>query len=105
MPQYAILQSHPANICPMTNKAVRDFAMKMLGKRKSIAKKLKVKIVMELHLDPNHKAFLLLDAPTAEAARDFLVLAGYTHYTENEFHLVTPIEEMLKQVDQIPTIY
>jgi hypothetical protein len=89
----------------MTNKAVRVFALKMLGKREAIAKKLKVKIVMELHLDPNHKAFLLLEAPTAEAVRDFLVLAGYMHYTENEFYLVTPVQELLKQVDQIPTIY
>jgi hypothetical protein len=105
MPQYAILQSHPANICPMTNKAVREFALKMFDQKAAIAKQLNVKILLELHLDPNHKAFMLLEAPTAEAARDFLVEAGYLHYTENEFHLVTPVDELVKMAENMPTLY
>lgn len=105
MPQYAILQSHPANICPMTNKGVRAFAKATFAKEPELAKRLGVKVIMNLHLDPNHKAFLLLEAPNAEAARDFLVQGGYTHFTECEFHLAMPVSEILKHVDEMPTIY
>ena len=105
MPQYAVLQHHSPDICPMTNKTVRNFAKEMAPKWPEIAKKLGVKIVMNIHLDPDHKAFLLLDAKSAEAARDFLAQSGFVHFTRMDFYLVTPIEELLKQADSMPTIY
>jgi len=105
MPQYAVIHSHDADICPMTNKKVRDFAMKMFPSYEPLAKKLGVKVIMELHLDPDHKAFTLFEAKSAEAVRDYLVQAGYTHYTRTEFYLVTPVSELLKHADEMPTIY
>lgn len=105
MPQYAVIQSHEADICPMTNKRVREFAMKTFSSHEALAKKLGVKVLMELHLDPDHKAFALFEAKSAEAVRDYLVQAGYTHYSRTEFHLVTPVSELLKHADEMPTIY
>ena len=32
MPRYAVLQSHPPDNCPMTNQAVRAFALEHLSK-------------------------------------------------------------------------
>ncbi len=56
MPQYAIIGSHPAADCPLTNQAVRDF----------------------------------------------LFQGGFAHFLELDFHLVTPIEELLHHMDQLP---
>jgi hypothetical protein len=105
MPEYAVLQSHPPDNCPMTNKAVREFAMKQIPKNPALAKKLGVKVKMEIHLDPDHQAFILFEAPNAEAVRDYLMQAGYMHYSRISFHLVTPVEELLQQAEKVPTIY
>lgn len=105
MPQYAVIQSHPPDNSPLTNKAVRAFCKKAYPQSKALAKRLGVKTLLDIHLDPNHKAFMLFEARTAETVRDFLVQAGYMHFVEIEFHLVTPIEELYKHIDEPPTVY
>ncbi len=64
-----------------------------------------IKVLSYDHLDPDHKALLRLEAPTAETARDFLLDAGFVHFTQMDFYLVTPVQELLKKVEKIPTIY
>ena len=105
MPQCAVIQSHPPDNCPMMNGAVRESVMKQFPKNGALAKKLGVKIKEELHLDPDHDAFIPLEAPNAEAVRDYLAQGGYTHFSNLEFHLVTPIEELLKSSEEFPTTY
>jgi hypothetical protein len=105
MPQYVIEHTHPPDNCPLTNKAVREFMKQNFPKHPEIGRKLGVKKVWELHLDPDHKAITLLEAPTAEAVRDFLVQGGYMHFTDMRFHLVTPVEELIKHADEMPTIF
>ncbi len=105
MPQYAVIQSHPPDNCPLTNKAVREFVMSQFPKNGALAKKLGVKVKEELHLDPDHKAFILFEAANAEAVRDYPMQGGNAHFSNLDFHLVTPIEELLKQSERFPTIY
>jgi hypothetical protein len=105
MPQYAAIGSHPPDTCPLTNKAVRDFAKKAYAQLPKLAQQLGVKVLLDIHLDPGHKAFMLFEASNAEAVRDLLVRAGFTHFLDIEFHLVTPISEILKHVDEMPTLF
>lgn len=58
-----------------------------------------------IHLDPAHKGLMLLESASAETVRDFLVQAGFFHFLDNELYLVTPIAELLKDMDKVPTIY
>jgi len=48
---------------------------------------------------------MLLEAPTAQAARGFLVFGGFTHFSDAEFHLVSQISELLKHAEEMPTLY
>jgi hypothetical protein len=105
MPRYAILQSHPPDNCPMTNRAVREFAMEHLPKIDEYASNHGVRVLAFDHLDPAHRALLLLEAPTAEAARDFVFDAGFVHFTEMEFFLVTPVAELLQRAADMATIF
>jgi hypothetical protein len=105
MPQYAILQSHPPDNCPLTNKAVREFVMSRMPNLDQYAAKHGVTVNANHHLDPAHRALLLLEAPTAEAARDFVTEAGFMHYTNMEFFLVTPVAELVRQAADFPTVY
>lgn len=105
MPQYAAIGSHPPDNCPMTNKAVRAFAKKTYAQLPELSKRYGVKVLSDIHLDPGHKAFMLFEAPSAEAVRDFLVMGGFTHFLDIEFYLVTPIKEILAHADEIPTLF
>jgi hypothetical protein len=89
----------------MTNKAVREFAKKTYARLPKLAKQLDVKVLMDIHLDPNHRAFMLFEAPSAEAVRDLLAQAGFMHFLAIDFHLVTPIKEILAHADEMPTIF
>jgi len=105
MPQYALIGTHPPNVCPMSNKAAREMSKKAYEQLPVLSKKLNVKLLLDLHLDPNHKAFMLFEAPTAEAVRDLVTMAGFLYYLDFDFHLVTPISEILILADKMPTIY
>ncbi len=105
MAQYAILGRHEANGCPMASKGAREAAMKAYAALEELSHKHHVKLVQDLHLDPSHKAFMLFEAPSAEAVRDVLLMAGFGSYLDLELFLVTPIAELLPRAAQFPTFY
>lgn len=105
MPQYAVLLSHPPDDCPLTNLAVREFVKKNMPQLQNLARQTSIKILLFIHLDPSHKAFMLFEAPSAEAVRDLLYKGGLFHFGELEFHLVTSVDDLLKKADDFPTLY
>ena len=105
MPQYALIGTHPPDVCPLSNKASRENDEKSVRPASSLCKKLNAKLLLDLHLDPNHKGFMLFEAPTAEAVRDLVTMSGFMYYLDLDFHLVTPISSILKHVDEMPTIF
>jgi hypothetical protein len=48
---------------------------------------------------------MLFEAPTAEAVRDIVTMSGFMYYLDLDFHLVTPIADILKHVDEMPIIF
>lgn len=105
MPQYAVISYHGPSECPLNNKAVREWAVTALPKLPEIAEKLGVKILLNVHLDPAHKALMLCEGPSAEAVRDMLFTGGWITFTNMELYLVTPLEELLKRANEFPMIY
>ncbi len=65
----------------------------------------KAKLVLDLHLDPNHKAFMLFEAPSAEAVRDVVMMSGLGSFLDCDFHLVTSIPDTLKLLGNFPILY
>jgi hypothetical protein len=105
MAQYALIGRHPASGCPMTSKGAREAAKKVYENLEANLKQHHVKLLLDIHLDPNHKAFMLFEAANAESVRDFAMETGLASFLELDFHLVTPIPELLKKQGGIPTIY
>lgn len=89
----------------MTSKAARELAMKAYGGMEAMLKQKHMKLVADLHLDPNHMAFMLFDAPSAETVRDLLMESGLAGFLDLNLHLVTPIPELLKKAGDMPTVY
>lgn len=105
MPQYAVIGRHEANGCPMTSKGAREAAMKAYAALDELLKQKHVKLLSDLHLDPSHKAFMLFEAPSAEAVRDVLLHSGLGSFLDFDFHLVTPIGELLPKASGFPVYY
>jgi len=106
IPQYAIISSHPPGDCPVSCKGAREWMNKMAPQVETVGKKHGVKFVLPwLHLDPAHKGLMVLQAGSAKSVRDFLVEAGLFHFLTHELYLTTPINDLLKQTQNIPTIY
>jgi len=105
MPQYAILQSHPPDNCPMANAKVREHAMATLPHLEERAKAKGIEITVNVHLDPAHRALTIFDAPNAESVRDLVYEGGFVQFTEMEFFLVTPLPELVARMADFPTIY
>jgi hypothetical protein len=89
----------------MTSKGAREAAMKAYGGMEQMLKAKKIRVLQDLHLDPNHLAFMLFEAPSAETVRDLLLESGLGSFLDCNLHLVTPIPELLKKAGDAPTIY
>ena len=90
----------------MSSEVARDWAKKVIPEMETIAKKMEVKFVLPyVHLDPAHKRLMVLEARSAEAVRHFLVQGGFFHFLDMEFYMTTPIADLLKDMDNVPTIY
>jgi hypothetical protein len=89
----------------MTNKAAREMAKKAYESLPVLAKKLEVKLLLDIHLDPSHKSLMLFEAPSAEAVRDLVQMAGFGYFLDFNLYLVTQISDLLKIAEQMPTIY
>jgi hypothetical protein len=105
MGQYAVIGRHEANGCPMNSKGAREAAMKAYAGLEKMLQQKRAKLVSDLHLDPNHLAFMLFEAPSAEVVRDILMESGLGSFLDLNLHLVTPIPELLKKAGDMPTIY
>lgn len=98
MPQYAILADHSPSTCPGASKSAAKHAEEALGKKMpELTQKLGVQVIQHLHLDPSHKTFMLVEAPTAEAVRDLIFDSGFMQFNNVDFHLVTPLSEMIQR--------
>ena len=105
MPQYALIGTHPPDNCPISNKAVREFVKKAMPELPNVAEGLGVKFVTQLILEPSHKILMILEAPNAEAVTEMSLKGGLQHFNDLELHIATPIQEGMKELDELPLVY
>ena len=64
-----------------------------------------VKVLLNIHLDPAHKALMLFEAPSAEVVRDLVYEGGFVQFTDMEFYMVTPVPELIAKAQNFPTVF
>ena len=104
MPQYAILGTHNPEGCPSSNRAVREFVKKGMPQFPGLAEKLGVKVTVNVHLDPRHMTFTLVEAPNAEAVRDLVFKSGLNAWNDMTIYPVSQVEDLMKRIDEFPLI-
>jgi hypothetical protein len=103
--QYGVILSHPPNVCPISNKASREMAKKGMSQLPSLSDKHKVKVTQYYHFDPEHLAIMMVEADNPESVRDLLMEGGFMHWCDLRIYPVTPVEEIIKNLDNFPAIY
>jgi hypothetical protein len=103
MPLYGVIGRHEANGCPTTSKGAKAVAMKAYGGAEQVLKAKHFKWLLDLHLDQNHMASMLFEAPSAEAVRDSLMQSGMGSFLGCNLPLETPISELLEVAGDMPT--
>jgi hypothetical protein len=103
--QYGIFLTHPPNVCPISNKASRDMAKKGFSQLPKLSEKYGVKVTQWHHFDPEHLSVMMVEANNPESVRDLLMEGGFMHWCDLRIYPVTPIEDIMKQIDNFPSIY
>ena len=67
--------------------------------------KYRIKPEVMVHLDPGHKVLWVLDAPTAEAVRDFIYASGLGRWNDFEFYMASNLDDVAQWVKGLPTIW
>lgn len=77
---------------PVSSKTDTDMAKKAYAQLPSLCKKLSVRVVWDLHVDPKNKTFMLFEAPSADAVKKLITTTGLVNILDVNFHLVKIVE-------------
>jgi hypothetical protein len=105
MPKYVVISNHPPMSCPSASKTLRELNKTLDKDLQPMMQKHKVKPETILHLDPGHKVLWVLEAPSAEAVRDFIYKSGLERWNDFEFFMASSMDETLNWIQGQPTIW
>jgi hypothetical protein len=105
MPKYVVISNHPPMSCPSANKTLRELNKTLQADLQPMMQKNKIKPEVLLHLDPGHKVLWVVEAPNAEAVRDFIYQSGLERFNDFEFFMASSLDEIASWVEGLPTIW
>jgi hypothetical protein len=105
MPKYVVISNHPPMSCPSANKVLRGLSDSLGKDLPAMMQKHKITPQVILHLDPGHKIVWVVDAPAAEAVRDFAYDSGLSRWNDFEFYMASSIEDVTSWIQNLPTIW
>lgn len=106
MPKYVVISGHPPNSCPSGNKVLKEVGKNLDKSLPPMMQKHHVKPVVDmLHLDPGHKVLWIVEAPNAEAVRDFIYESGLGTWNDFEFYMTSTLQEIFALTDKLPNVW
>jgi hypothetical protein len=95
MTQYVVIGTHAPSQCPGANATMGPVFRKLFQAAPAIAEKHGVKRIMApMHMDPNHKIMVVLEAPSQDAILDALRDNRLGQIQDVEVYRLTPMEEL-----------
>jgi hypothetical protein len=108
MPQYVVLADHTPDLCPTSNAKTRARAMEGLNpdaQQKALKASGVTLVFGPMHLDPSHRTVVACEAPSVEAVVQFVYESGLFQWNTVEVSPITPIEEMMGNLQDWPIVY
>lgn len=91
--------------CPSANKTLREVGNNLGKDLPPMMQKHKIKPEVMYHLDPGHKVLWVVEAPSAEAVRDFVYDSGLSTWNDFEFYLASSIEDVMSWIQHLTPIW
>ena len=104
MNRYLAELYHDPGISPAANAAARQRARETHAVLPRLMAEKNVSMIAEYHLDPEHRAILVFDAPSIEAVRDVLVQSGFMQYCDGRIYPVSTLKEALERTKDLKPI-
>ena len=80
MPVFILDMEHSPEMCPMYNDKIRKKFKEQYNKKKEIAAKLEIKILINLSVAMDHTSLLILEAPSVESMENFVMEMGLVSF-------------------------
>jgi len=104
MNRYLAELFHDPGISPAANAAARERARQTHEALPGLMAEKTVSLIAEYHLDPEHRAILIFDAPNIEAVRDVLVQSGFMQYCNGRIYPVSTLKQALERTKDLKPI-
>jgi muconolactone delta-isomerase len=104
MNRYLAELFHDPGISPAANAAARQRARETHEILPRLMSEKNVSLTAEYHLDPEHRAILIFEAPSVEAVRDVLVQSGFMQYCDGRIYPVSTLKEALERTKDLKPI-
>ena len=98
MTQFVLIQSHTPDMCPIASERARKAYGPDPGPLMGLAQKLGVKLLAGPMASLDHRTFVVMESPTADAVRDFVIQSGLVQWNTTEVIPVAGMESMLKEM-------
>jgi hypothetical protein len=101
MPTFIVISGHSPESCPIHNEAAKKMTVEAGTKLGEIAKKYGIKIVGTYAVIPEHKSYMILDAPSADAFQKSMMepfMIQFLGHNMTEIKLAIGLEEAMKML-------
>lgn len=105
MPQYLIVAQHPPDLCPSANETIRKLAGEGVQGMPALAEKLGVKLLASYVPMTNHQVIVAAEADDANSVRELAWQGRLGQWNTVEIIQCVSLEEALKRVEELPTIF
>jgi hypothetical protein len=96
MPTYVAELWHGPDMSPVSNPVARALANGVQERMPELLAKKGIKKIGDWHLDPEHRAFVVLEAPNVEVVRDLLYESGLMGYCDGRIYPARSLAEVHK---------
>ena len=103
--QYLIVGNHPPDLCPASNKAIRQLSQEGADQIPALAEQLGVKLLATYVPMNNHMIFAAVEADDMNTVREFAFQSRLGQWNTIDIYQVSTLEEALTKVNELPTIY
>ncbi len=103
--QYVITAEHPPQLCPSSNGKIREMLKQAVPHIPALAQKHGVQIITLNVFGPDHVILSVVEAGNIEAVRSFVTEAGLLQWNTIKINATWSVEEALRMIEDLPTIF
>ena len=103
--QYVITAEHPPQLCPSSNRKIRDILKQMPERMPGLSQKHAVQTITLNILGPDHVIVWVVEAGSIEAVRAFVTDAGLYQWNTVKINATWSMEEALQMIEDLEPIF